>query len=147
MDFRQSFDVHAPLSGVQDFHARSVSLQALTPRFMPMQLLDAPPRLQSGDTVTFRMWLGPLPILWTARIENSGPRGFTDMQLKGPFAAWVHRHSFEPGGRSTTRVEDSIQARLRPHAFWAPLGLVVWMGLSLLFAFRRWKTRRMLGHP
>jgi ligand-binding SRPBCC domain-containing protein len=144
MNFTRSFEVRAPLAQVRDFHARAASLVTLTPPLMPMQLEHAPSVLQSGDTMTFRVWLGPLPIRWTARIEDAGLAGFTDRQLAGPFAEWVHRHAFEPTGPRTTRVIDSIRARLRQHLLWGPAGLAMWIGLPLLFAFRGWKTRRLL---
>jgi ligand-binding SRPBCC domain-containing protein len=144
MKFTRSFEVHAPVEKVRAFPARADSLVALTPPLMPMRLEDSPMILQSGDTMTFRIWLGPLPIRWTARIEDAGAAGFTDRQLAGPFAEWVHRHTFEPTGLGTTRVVDSIRARLRLHVVWVPAGLAVWFGLPLLFAFRSWKTRRVL---
>ena len=84
-----------------EFHARSDALVALTPPFMPMQLDASPSVLQSGDTMSFRIWLGPLPVRWTARIEHADPAGFTDRQLAGPFAEWVHRHTFDPTGPGT----------------------------------------------
>ena len=85
MIFTRSFEVRSPLAIVRDFHAHSASLVALTPPVMPMRLEHAPPVLQSGDTMTFRIWLGPLPVRWTARIEDADPAGFTDRQLAGPF--------------------------------------------------------------
>ena len=143
MNFSRSFEVGASLSAVRDFHARSEALVALTPPLMPMRLEASPPVLQSGDTMSFRIWLGPLPVRWTARIEDAGPGGFTDRQLAGPFAEWVHRHTFDPTGPASSRVTDSIRARLRPHLLWGPAGLAMWFGLPLLFAIRAWKTRRL----
>jgi ligand-binding SRPBCC domain-containing protein len=147
MKFSRSFEVRAPLGAVRDFHARSQALVALTPPLMPMRLESSPPVLQSGDTMSFRIWLGPLPVRWTARIADAGPTGFTDRQLAGPFAEWVHRHTFDPTGPGSARVTDLIQARLRPHLLWGPVGLAMWLGLPLLFAFRAWKTRRLLEAP
>jgi ligand-binding SRPBCC domain-containing protein len=144
MNFSRAFEVRASLRAVQDFHSRSEALVALTPPLMPMRLDASPSVLQSGDTLSFRIWLGLLPIHWTARIEESAPGGFTDRQLAGPFAEWVHRHAFEPTSPGTTRVIDSITARLRPHLIWGPVGLIMWIGLPWLFAYRRWKTRRLL---
>ena len=144
MKFRRSFEVRAPLSAVRDFHAHSEALVALTPPLMPMRLESSPPVLRSGDQMSFRIWLGPLPVHWTARIEDAGPAGFTDRQLAGPFAEWVHRHTFDPTGPGSALVTDSIQAQLRPHLLWGPVGLAMWLGLPLLFAFRAWKTRRLL---
>ena len=144
MNFERGFEVRAPLAKVRELHARAASLVALTPPLMPMRLDVSPPVLQSGDTMSFHVWLGPFPIRWTARIELAGPNGFTDRQIAGPFAEWAHRHAFEPISPNTTRVVDSITARLRPHLVWGPVGLMMWIGLPWLFAYRRWKTRRIL---
>jgi ligand-binding SRPBCC domain-containing protein len=144
LDFRHAFEVRASLLAVRDFHARAASLRALTPALMPMQLLQAPADLSPGSTMTFRLWLGPLPIRWTARIEDRGPEGFTDRQLSGPFAEWVHRHTFDRRGEAATLIRDHIQARLRPHLVWGPIGLAIWIGTPLLFAFRARKTRQLL---
>ena len=144
MDFKHLFEVRASLPAVREFHARATSLQALTPALMPLQLLEAPAELGPGSTMTFRLWLGPLPVRWTAQIEDSGPDGFTDRQLSGPFAEWVHRHTFDRRGEAATLIRDHIRARLRPHPLWGPIGLAIWVGTPLLFAFRAWKTRRLL---
>ena len=144
MNFARSFEVRATVAEVGEFHSRSTSLVALTRPVMSMRLEHAPPVLQSGDTMTFRIWLGPLPVRWTARIEDADTSGFTDRQLAGPFAEWVHRHTFQSTGTATTRVVDSIRARLRPHIVWGPAGLMMWLGLPVLFAYRGWRTRRAL---
>ena len=44
----------------------------------------------------------------------------------------------------TTDVLDEITTRLRPHLLWWPVGLGMQLGLPVLFAFRAWKTRRLL---
>ena len=57
----------------------------------------------------------PLPAFttrWRTRIvDYDTPRGFTDVQLDGPYRRWEHRHSFTrvEGG---TRVDDRIEYEL-----------------------------------
>lgn len=145
MNFARSFEVDAPLEAVREFHSRSAALVSLTPRLMPMRLEAAPEALRSGDTMTFRIRLGPLGVRWTARIEDVGQHGFTDRQVSGPFAEWVHRHIFETTGPGRTRVTDSIGARLRAHWLWGPIGLAMWLGMPWLFAYRARVTRRLLA--
>ena len=144
MIFERQFEVRSPQARVRELHAHAASLVALTPPFMPMRLDASPSVLQAGDSMSFRVWLGPFPIRWTAHIEQAGPGGFIDRQTDGPFAEWVHRHTFEPIASGTCRVVDSITAHLRWHVIWGPVGLVMWIGLPWLFAYRRWKTRRLL---
>jgi ligand-binding SRPBCC domain-containing protein len=144
MKFRHCFEVDAPLAAVADFHAQSASLKAITPPPARVQLRRAPARLGEGDELQFTIWLGPLPVHWLACIEHVGPTGFTDRQLSGPFRHWVHRHSFVPVDRTATAVVDQIEFGLRPHPWWGLFGLGMWLSLPMLFAYRGWKTRRLV---
>lgn len=92
----------------------------------------------------FTLNLGPLPIRWLAQIEQVSESGFTDRQLSGPFASWVHRHSFIHLDEQATEIVDEIHLALKPHLLWGAVGLAFASGLPVLFAFRGWKTRRLL---
>jgi ligand-binding SRPBCC domain-containing protein len=144
MKFQRTFRVQAPLARVADFHRQAASLKAITPPLIPMQLHRAPEQMADGDEMEFAMWLGPLPVRWLARVEDVSDEGFLDRQLRGPFAQWAHRHTFVRVDEGTTEVIDEVKARLKPHLLWGPVGLAMWLGLPLLFAFRGWQTRRLL---
>jgi ligand-binding SRPBCC domain-containing protein len=144
MQFRQRFLIHAPVEKVSEFHRSSTSLEAITPPFFFMGKLRAPARLVDGSQLSFRLWLGPLPIQWIARIEKVSPSEFSDVQLSGPFEHWVHNHHFEANSPATCFVTDQVEYRLRRHPFWLPVGLLMSLGLPLLFSYRRWKTKSML---
>jgi len=148
MNYQHRFQVKAPLDAVVEFHAHSNSMGAITPPPVRVKVHQAPPRLSDGDIMDFTLWLGPLPLHWMARIENITPDGFTDRQVRGPFRQWVHRHTFVPIDETTTEVVDRIEFKLKPHPFWALIGLGMGLTLPLLFAYRGWKTRRILEkHP
>jgi ligand-binding SRPBCC domain-containing protein len=144
MKYRHRFRVKASIGQVGEFHRRGASLAAITPPPILVQVRQAPPVLADGDEMAFTMWLGPIPIQWLARIEGVSTTGFTDRQLRGPFAEWVHRHHFISVNESTTEIVDEITLQLRSHPLWWLVGLGMWLGLPLLFAFRAWKTKRML---
>jgi len=144
MKFRRTFRVRAPRDTVADFYSRATSLSAITPPLIPMRLHRAPERMAEGDEMDFTMWLGPIPVRWVARVGDVSAGGFVDCQVRGPFASWSHHHRFVVLDESTTRVVDEIEARLRRHPLWALVGLGMWLGLPLLFAYRGWKTRRLL---
>jgi ligand-binding SRPBCC domain-containing protein len=93
----------------------------------------------------FSIRLGPLTIPWIARIEGVSLRGFTDRQLRGPFQQWQHRHSFKALDDASTEVYDEITATLDPRPLAFLLGLGMWLGLPLLFAYRARKTRSILA--
>jgi len=144
MRFQHRFRVRAPLATVADFHNQADSMAAITPPFIPTQMLQTPPRLEEGDVMAFRMWFGPVPVRWQAVISQVSPTGFSDEQLEGPFRHWIHRHTFVSVDEQTTEVVDKVEATLKRHPLWGPIGLAMWLGLPLLFAYRGWKTRRLL---
>ena len=144
MKFRHRFRVRAPLATVAEFHSRSASMGAITPPPMIVRVHRAPERLGSGDEMDFTLWAGPLPLRWVARIENASPHGFTDRQVRGPFARWQHHHGFVRVSEDETDVVDEVEADLKRHPFWWLAGALMWAGMPLLFAYRGWRTRRLL---
>jgi len=144
MRYKHRFQVEAPLAAVAEFHAQSASMGAITPPPVVVRIHRAPARLDDGDEMDFTMWLGPLPLNWLARMEDVSPNGFTDRQLRGPFREWIHRHTFAPVDETTTAVVDEIELELRAELWWALVGLGMWLSLPLLFAYRGWKTRRLI---
>jgi ligand-binding SRPBCC domain-containing protein len=119
MKYLHRFRVKAPLSKVAAFHQQADSLVALTPPPMRVEIQRAPVSLSKGGGVEFTLWFGPLPIHWVATVEGVSETGFTDRQASGPFAEWVHRHSFLRVDDQTTEVIDQINLRLKVHPGWA----------------------------
>lgn len=145
MKYRHKFLVKAPLAQVADFHRQSASMGDITPPPAVVKVHQAPARLGEGDEMDFTIWLGPLPVRWQARIEDVSPTGFVDRQLQGPFKQWTHRHSFEPVEEQTTAVVDEIEFKLAKDPIRGIVGLGMTLSLPFLFAYRGWKTRRLLN--
>jgi len=144
MIYRHRFQVHAPLAQVAEFHNRAASMAAITPPPVVVRIQQSPALLAEGDEMDFTLWLGPFPVRWIAQIEAVSAIGFTDRQLRGPFTEWVHRHTFAVIDEQKTAVVDEIMLRLRSHPVWWVVGLGMRFSLPALFAYRAWKTRRML---
>jgi ligand-binding SRPBCC domain-containing protein len=144
MRFAHRFRVKTPMAAVAEFHSRSASMPAITPPPMIVRVHAAPERMTSGDRMDFTLWVGPIPVRWVARIEEASPEGFTDRQIRGPFAAWAHRHTYVRVDDRTTDVLDEVEAKLKRHPFWGLAGALMWIGMPMLFAYRGWKTRRIL---
>lgn len=145
MKFTRSFVVEASLEKVAAFHAQSASMANITPPPIITKITHAPQTLREGDTMAFTLWMAFLPIRWEAKIENVSANGFTDRQLRGPMAHWEHRHTFEQLSPNRTRVIDEIDASLKKDPLGFLLGGMMWLGLPVLFAFRGWKTKKLLS--
>jgi ligand-binding SRPBCC domain-containing protein len=117
---------------------------AITPPPVIVRVHSAPARLSEGDEMDFSMWLGPLPIRWVARIEQTTPVSFVDRQLSGPFASWKHLHTYVAQNPQKTLVVDQVEAELSGNWWWKLAGMAMWLNLPILFAYRGWKTRRLL---
>lgn len=147
MRYRHTFIVRAELKAVNDFHMRSSSMAAITPPPIIVRLHRAPQILQDGDEMHFTLWLGPLPIHWSAQIIRNSPTSFVDRQLKGPFETWEHTHTFCEIDAQHTQIIDQVEARLKPQPLWWLVGIAMWTGMPFLFAYRGWKTCKMLERP
>jgi ligand-binding SRPBCC domain-containing protein len=144
MKYAHRFRVKASLDQVVDFHRHAGSMAAITPFPIKAVIHAAPTVLTNDDEMDFTLWMGPLPIRWLARIEQSTPTSFVDRQLRGPHKEWVHRHTFSSLPDGTVEVLDEVEVKLANQWFWRVLGFTMWINLPILFAFRSWKTRQLL---
>lgn len=74
-----------------------------------------------GETVTWRARHFGIPFTMTSKVtEWERPRRFVDDQVRGPFRAFHHEHTFETAGGSTAMTD-----RVRFDAPLGPIGRVV----------------------
>lgn len=142
-DFR--FQVEAPLEDVRDFHRDTRALTLLTPPPTIIRIHSVEP-LAEGSVSRFTLWVGPLPLRWTAVHRDVSELGFTDIQEEGPAAKWKHTHSFTPLSPVATEIHEHIEYEHKPGL----AGLVTRIlfakpNLLFMFAYRRWITRRHLA--
>ncbi len=139
--------VPRPRAQVWAFFADPHNLEAITPDFLRFHVLTPRPvATAAGALIDYRLSLGGVPFRWRTRIEDVVPGAcFVDVQLRGPYRRWRHRHTFEdvPGG---TRVADRVEYEL-------PLGLLgrlahaafVGRTLARIFDHRAARVRALLG--
>ncbi len=142
--FDFSFTVDAPLSAVRDFHSDTSALKRLTPPPTFVRLMSIEP-LAEGSVSKFVLWVGPLPLRWTAVHRDVSDRGFTDVQAAGPAAAWAHTHTFTPLSDSRTRIDEHIEYEHKTGA-WGIVTRLLFSkpNLWLMFSYRRFVTRWFL---
>ena len=103
------------------FFADPGNLERITPPWLRFRIVEAPPELAAGARLRYRLTLFGIPIGWrTEIVEWAPPRGFVDVQRRGPFRVWVHTHRLRPveGG---TEIYDHVRYRL----FLGPVGAVI----------------------
>src|SRR5258708_7206804 len=88
-----------PRPEVFDFFADAANLPRVQPAWArPRWIAPPPPRLAAGTVLDFRV--PGFPVAWRVMIrEFDPPHRFVDVQLRGPFARWEHRHRFVEGPR------------------------------------------------
>jgi ligand-binding SRPBCC domain-containing protein len=139
-DFR--FRVMAPVEAVSAFHFQTGILKALTPPLMIMQVHRFDP-LANGSIGQFTMWMGPIPVRWTAEHSDVSSLGFTDTQIAGPMKSWKHTHRFTAIDANSSEVHEHIEFEHHRgiRGLWSRL-LFPRAALYALFTYRSWVTRR-----
>jgi ligand-binding SRPBCC domain-containing protein len=135
-----------PRPQVFAFFADPAHLVRVSPPSLRVRLLTPAAPLAAGAVLDFRVaWLG-LPLRWRAYIrEFDPPYRFVDVQVRGPWARWEHRHRFleEDGG---TWMEDRVTYRMPL----GPLGRAAYAALvhrqlRAAWAFRQARVAELLG--
>lgn len=121
------------------FFADPRNVAKVTPPWVGFRARSVPPTpLEAGAVFDYRIrWLG-LPLRWRAMIrEYDPPYRFVDVQVRGPYARWEHRHLFRAGDGGTW-MEDRITYRL-PLGALGRLFHALWVRrqLAAIFAHRR----------
>lgn len=139
--FDYSFTVSAPLQAVRDFHHDTSALKRLTPPPTIVQLHSIEP-LGEGSVSRFTLWVGPLPLRWTAVHRNVSPAGFTDIQAEGPAAKWEHTHTFTAVSPTVTRIDEHIEYEHK-RGLWGLVTRLLFSkpNLYFMFTFRKLATR------
>jgi uncharacterized protein len=138
-------EIPAPLEEVFRFFSEPANLGVITPASMGFTILKGPGRpLRAGDRVEYRIRVAGVPLRWVTLItEWEENRSFTDVQERGPYARWVHTHTFEqtaPGVLMHDRVEYELPLGIIGRIFG---GWFVRRQLAAIFDYREQTIRRI----
>lgn len=139
--FDYQFVVNASKDAVREFHRDTSALKRLTPPPTIVQLHDIEP-LAEGSVSRFTLWVGPLPLHWTAIHRDVSENGFTDVQSEGPARKWEHTHTFSVIDEQSTKIHEHIEYEHKS-GFWGIVTRVLFArpNLYLMFTYRKLVTR------
>ncbi len=139
--------IERSLTDTFSFFSDAFNLEKITPEFLRFKILTPRPlAMRAGTVIEYSLSLFGIPFKWKTLIEQWEPGvKFVDRQLKGPYALWVHTHSFEAVGADRTLMKDRVEYQL-------PLGILgevahtlfVRKTLQKIFTHRAEITARLL---
>lgn len=101
--------VPVPLETAFAFFSDAHNLERITPPWLRFRIVESPAELGLGARLRYRLRLFGVPIRWRTEIVAwDPPRGFVDVQRRGPFRLWEHTHRLRPvaGG---TEIYDHVR--------------------------------------
>jgi ligand-binding SRPBCC domain-containing protein len=107
-----------PRGDVFAFFAAAENLERITPAELRFEIASPLPLLMAeGLHIDYRLTLFGMPFRWKTLISRwEQDVCFVDEQISGPYALWVHTHTFadDPAG---TLVGDEVRYRLPLYPF------------------------------
>lgn len=144
---RTTTRVHRPIAEVFAFFADAENLERITPPELNFRIVTPTPlTIVQGTWIDYRLALFRFGFLWKTRITVwRPPHEFVDVQERGPYAQWIHRHTFRAEGDHTV-IEDEVRYRLPLPVLGELAYPLVRLQLGRIFRHRERKIRELLGN-
>lgn len=138
--YNSSFKLIGSKEKVFEFHSCPKNLKHLTPSFIPLKIKSD--NKMANNVIVFMKFMFFIP--WEAKFQDiiSGKQ-FTDIQIRGPFAFWKHKHSFIDLEEHTIEIHDHIEFKLRKNPIYLLIGIIFAITLPLMFRFRKNQLKKM----
>jgi ligand-binding SRPBCC domain-containing protein len=141
--FHSTLELPLPREQVFPFFADAANLQVITPPELSFRIVTPSPiEMRDGALIRYRLRLLGVPFGWLTRIVAwDPPHRFVDEQIKGPYAVWIHTHTFTdtPAG---TRIEDEVTYGLPLYPLGEVASPLVRLQVRRIFAYRTAAIRR-----
>jgi ligand-binding SRPBCC domain-containing protein len=137
--------VPGSMETVFDFFSSAENLERITPPELGFKILNPLPiKMEQGTLIDYRIRLFGIPLKWQTLISKWEPkRQFVDEQLKGPYAQWVHTHSFEATNNGIL-MRDEVNYRLPFFPFGEVMLPVVRLQLRRIFSYRTERIKELI---
>jgi ligand-binding SRPBCC domain-containing protein len=142
--FRTSTPLSASTETMFAFHSDPHNLTVVMPPTMKLVKLKTDGPALEGRMIELHCrdwWI--IPMHWTCRWRTvQPPHLLVDEIVKGPFRVFIHEHRFEPSGSGCV-MRDTVTYQFGD-SWWGRLisETAVRAYLTLLFAFRHYRTRQ-----
>jgi len=144
MKFTHESFIKAPPEKVFGFHKLPDAFERLVPPWEKVKIIQKADISKLGSrTIIESRILGPIKVKWIAEhTAYDPPRMFEDIQIKGPFRKWRHRHIVIPH-KDGSILRDEIEFE-PPLAIFGPLAapMAIRPRLEKMFTYRHEVTRR-----
>ncbi len=150
----RSLTLDVPREQVFPFFADAGNLELITPPELGFDIATPQPiAMQKGTLIDYTLTMRGVPIKWRTEItEWDPPNEFVDIQIRGPYSQWIHRHRFTALSPEKTLIEDAVRYRLPLEPFGDLAHFLIERELTRIFEFRRtavidfFKTKSHPGH-
>jgi ligand-binding SRPBCC domain-containing protein len=142
MQFIKESFIQASPERVFAFHEQPNALALLTPPWERSRVIAQAKISKTGSQSVIEAKVMGFKVRWVAEhTAYDPPRMFEDVQRKGPFHSWRHRHFVEPSGNGAV-LRDQIEYE-PPFGFLGRLAapLLIQSRLEKLFDYRHQVTR------
>ena len=134
-----------PRAKVFEFFSNAANLGRITPPEVGFEMRTVGKiEMRAGTLIDYTIRLHHIPIRWRTEITRwEPPHQFADVQLRGPYALWVHTHRFREEGDDTI-IEDDVRYALPFGALGRIAHPLVRRQLARIFAYRQEAVEREL---
>lgn len=112
-EFVRTLRVPVPVNTLFDWHEREGAFERLAPPWQHVRVIERSGGIRDGATATIEVKTLGIGSRWTVKhrdyVQNVR---FVDEMTGGPFARWVHTHSFAAEGDATSRLDDRVEYAL-----------------------------------
>ena len=101
--------VQSSQNHVFNFFSSPLNLGLTTPSWMNFKIQEGEDVVRKGSQFVYKINIGPIPLQWKSKIIHWDPNHeFVDLQIKGPYKLWWHRHKLTKQDGDTILMEDTV---------------------------------------